>query len=337
MLDLIIIGAGPAGIHAAYMAQKFGLKAIVFEKDRIGQSWRRMFKGMTLLSPGHEKIDWTSLMPEFPIWKLPVGKPFQSAEEFVGYLEKIADNFKLNIMERAEVVDIALLDKGFRVYLENFHMDSKCIAAATGVFHNPYYPDIFGIHNNPHVIHAAFVHDTAPFKGKKIAIIGAGNSGVELAVALSGEAEVLLMCRDTVRYYSQTGRIFDVRGLSESIFKELVYFKIINCHEGCYVRGIEGGTIHLEDMPSLSFDKIILATGYRAALPPIMGGIMETDEKGFPITTNKGESVSINGLFFVGAMVGTERENAFIHGYREKIMGTVMEIREKLYGPMMPH
>lgn len=293
---------------------------------------------MFLLSPGHEKIDWTSLAPDYPIWKLPFHKPFQTTDEFVEYLVKMADHFSLNILERCQVLDISATGECFRVYMDDFHLDCRCLLISTGVFHNPYFPEIPGVEGNPRVIHSSQVRSPNQFKGKKITVVGAGNSGVELAVALSGESEVSIMCRENVRYYSSTGKLFDVRGLSESIFKELVYFKLINCFENCPMKAIEEGTIICKDGSRVEGDYVIMATGYRPVMLPLMGAHLETGLLGFPETLPTGESTSIPGLFFAGAIVGPEAENAFIHGYREKTGHTIMAVRETITGePMHMH
>ena len=335
MLDLLIIGAGPAGILAGYHAKRHGLEYMILEKDKIGQSWRRMFDGMTLLSPGHWKFDWTSLSPDFPIWNMDVHKPFQTVEEFVDYLVAFADEYKLKIMERSEVVDMSVTEDGFRVYTDNFNMDTKNLMLATGVFHNPYTPDYPGISDNPRVHHSSSVKDLKVFKGKKVAIVGSRNSGVELAVALSGDSEVTVICRDKVQYYLNTGLLSHVRGIYEGLFKELIKFNIIHCHENCTIERIEGGRIHCLNMPEMEVDEIIMATGFRSVMPPIMGAEIKTGFKDYPVKDKHGESISVPGLFFAGGIIGETVEKAVIHGFREDIEGTVMAVHEKIHGPMM--
>ena len=335
MLDLIIVGAGPAGLLAAYHAKRYGLKYTVLEKSKIGQSWRCMFDGMTLLSPGHWKFDWTSLSPDFPIWNMNVTKPFQTVEEFVQYLEAFADEYRLKIMERSEVVDIVPQEHGYRVYTDDFHLDSRYLMMATGVFHNPYLPDYPGIEDNPHVHHSSDVKDLNEFKGKKVAIVGSRNSGIELAVALSGYSEITVLCRDKVKYYLTTGMLSHVRGIYEGLFKELVKFNIIHCHENCTIEKIEGGRIFCRNMPSMDSDEIIMATGFRPVLLPIMGGELKMGFQEYPVRDEHGESVSMPGLFFAGGIIGDSVEKAVIHGFREDVEMTVMAIHEKIHGPMM--
>jgi len=335
MLDLIIIGAGPAGLLAAYHAQRYGLKYMVLEKGRIGQSWRKMQTGMMMLSPGHWKMDWTSLCPDFPIWKMDVNKPFARVEDFVRYLNAYADNYSLKILERSEVVDISATEDFFRIYTDNFHLDSKYLLVATGIFHNPYFPDIPGIDRNPLVCHNSQIRDLAPFRGKRIAIVGAGNSAVETAITLCGDSDIVFLCRDKVKYYSETGVLFHIRGIYGGIFRELVEFNLITCLENCNIERIEGGKIYCEKIPNLNVDAIILATGYRPATLPVMGAQVEKNSLGIPTTDSAGESVSIPGLFFAGGIIGDTKKNSFIHSFRPNVEKAVIAAREKIHGPMM--
>lgn len=327
---MIIIGGGPAGVLAAFHARRYGINHIVFEKGKIGQSWRNMYQGMKLLSPGHWKKDWTSFTSQFPIYAMPNSGPFPTGEEFVRYMEAFVDKYALKVLERSEVLDITKRENGFRVYLDDFYMDSRFLVISTGVFNNPYIPDIPGADYNPFVVHSAKVVSAEPYAGKRVAIIGAGNSGIELALALSAKADVSVFSRHDVKYFSQTGNITDVRGVSESLFKEMLNFKIVNCYEHIEIKGFNDGTIYFENMDSMSFDSIILATGYRPVLLPVMGAFHETRDMGFPLGDRFGESVSIPGLYYAGGIVGPERQNAFIHCFRRKIPRMMFKIRSQL-------
>jgi putative flavoprotein involved in K+ transport len=255
---------------------------------------------------------------------------FPSTEEFVSYMNAFVDKYSLKILERSEILDISLKENGFRVYLDDFYMDSKFLVMSTGTFNNPYIPDIKGIEDNPAVIHSSKITNSEPFTGKRVAIIGAGNSGIELALALSAKADVSVLCRGSIRYFSETGNITDVRGVSESLFKEMIGFKIVSCYENCNIKGLNNGTIFFEDMDPMEFDSVILATGYRPVLLPVMGGFHEAREKGYPVANRFGESTSMPGLYYAGGIVGPERQNAFIHCFRRKIPRMMFAIRRQL-------
>ena len=83
-LDAIVIGAGPAGVCASYYLKQYGMKHIVFEKGKIGESWRsQRWNSFRLNSPNR--------LTELPGNHYFRNEPenFSSASEYVSSLEKL--------------------------------------------------------------------------------------------------------------------------------------------------------------------------------------------------------------------------------------------------------
>ena len=103
MLDLIIIGAGPAGISAAYEAQKANLNYLVLEKNLIGNTIYQYPVGLTVFSTVNE----LELQPNtlFPAREKP------TREELLSYYTRFVLENKLNIQWEEEVTKVEKLDE----------------------------------------------------------------------------------------------------------------------------------------------------------------------------------------------------------------------------------
>lgn len=146
--ELIIIGAGPAGLKAGLDAGRQGIDYMILEKGEVAGAWREIRPDMPMLSPNHPQRDWTSISSQFPIWKLDVRRPFCSAEEFVTYLIKFSEHFNLNIKTGTTVAKISREGDHFKLDTSDGIFQARTVYNATGFFGNPFIPKIPGMRNN---------------------------------------------------------------------------------------------------------------------------------------------------------------------------------------------
>ena len=330
--DVIIVGAGPAGLLSSYYLKSFGVDSIILEAGRLGQSWRNMRDAMIMLSPADVRHDLTSLTFDSPISSvIKLKGPFATKEEFITYLELFVRDNSIEISENNMVSSISAEKNGFHISTDNGDLyKSPAVVVATGVAGNPYIPDIRGIKDNPFVYHSSKSKDLEDYRGKKVLIVGAGNSGAELAIELSGVASVTLAVRRTLQFYSKTNDLSNIRGLSESLLKELIKFNIIELREKCTIERIEGGRVSFMDKSVEEFDEILFATGYMPRLPIIKGVQVDKSDNGYPIVSANCESVSAKGLYFNGPLAHNNRYCAFIHCFRPMVEPMALEIAERL-------
>ena len=330
--DVIIVGAGPAGLLTSCYLKRFGLEPLILEGKRLGQSWRDMRDSMTMLSPADVRHDLTSLTFDRPISSaVKLKGPFATKEEFITYLEFFALDNALDISENSSVAAISAEENGFEVCTkEGSSYKSAVVVIATGVAGNPFMPDIQGMKNNPVVTHSSRSRNLEEYRGKKVLIVGAGNSGAELAIELSGVASITLAARSTLKYYSKTDDLSNIRGLSESLLKELIKFKIIELRENCILASIDSGKVSFMDGSCTDFDEVIFATGYMPRLPDVIGLQIEKTADGYPIVSANCESVSAKGLYFSGPLAHNNRFCSFIHCFRPMIEPMALEIASRL-------
>ena len=159
MYDVIIIGAGPAGITAGIYCQRANLKTIIFEKESIG--------GQIASSP---------LVENFPGFKS------VSGAELANNFYEQADSLGIPI----EIEEVTKITPGdiIKVETEYGEYETKTLIVATGSKHR-----LLGLPNEVELIGKGIAFcvscDGAFFKGKDIAVIGGGNTAVTNALYMA--------------------------------------------------------------------------------------------------------------------------------------------------------
>ena len=192
--DAVIIGAGPAGLATAAAAKARGLDAVILEKsDKVGSVWRRHYDRL------HLHTDRTrSGLPGFPMPKV-YGR-YPSRAQMVEYFEAYAEKFALKPVFGTTVSAVRREGALWRVEAGAETREAPIVVVATGWAdfpHSPTWPgmrDFAGL-----ILHSSVYRNPAPFKGKRVLVVGYGNSGAEIALDLSeANVDVTLAVRSPV-------------------------------------------------------------------------------------------------------------------------------------------
>ena len=185
MFDLIIIGAGPAGIAAAFEAKKAGLKYLVLEKGLIGNTIYQYPVGLTVFSTTNEL--------EFEEGGLKPAREKPTREELLSYYVRFVLDNDLNVLTEEKVhlvgkiehVDsVAANHMAFRVVTEKSFYDCTNVLFAIGAMD---YPRKLGVPGEDlPKVHHLFVEPYAYIR-KDALVVGGGNSAAEAALFLSEE------------------------------------------------------------------------------------------------------------------------------------------------------
>src|SRR5215203_5073803 len=184
MLDLIIIGAGPAGISAAYEAKKHNLEYLVIEKGLIGNTIYKYPVGLTVFSTTNEL--------EFVEGELDPAREKPTREELLSYYVRFVLDNELNVRTEETVLSVEKLDSsevqgpegGFRVLTEKGQYEARNVLFAIGSMNHPRKLGVPG--EDLPKVHDHF-RETYPWVRKKALVVGGGNSAGEAALFLAAE------------------------------------------------------------------------------------------------------------------------------------------------------
>ena len=187
-----IVGAGPAGLAALRALRGAGIDAVAYERGaRVGGVWTLERRPTAAYRSLH--LITSRARTEFAEHPMPAGTPDYPSREAVGeWLEEYADRFGLRDhirlgtpVERAERRD----GGGWRVHADG-PVDADVLVVASG--HNevakwpdPPYPGTF----DGEQLHALDYDDPAAFAGRRVLVVGIGNSALDIATDLSHHAE----------------------------------------------------------------------------------------------------------------------------------------------------
>ena len=172
---VLIIGAGPAGLALALELQRHGVRARLLEgAKRIGQSWRNRHEQLTLNT--HRRH---SSLPGLPIPR--EFGDYPNREAFISYLESCAETLPGQIQFETTAQAIKRSPDGWLVVTNGGEFTAENVVVATGSDQRPFMPEWPGADSfTGELIHAAHFRHADQYLGKKVMIVGAGNSGIDL-------------------------------------------------------------------------------------------------------------------------------------------------------------
>ncbi len=187
--SVCVVGAGPAGLAAAAMLAKAGARVVVLERTEVGASWTSRYDCLHL-----HTVRWLSGLPGYPIPRSS-GK-WPSRDGVVDYLRAYAARSALDVRASVDVDRIDREDERWVVRSAGGDVDADRVVVATGYSNVPFVPDWPGAFEGE-IVHSTAYRNPKPFRGRRVLVVGSGNSGAEIAADVSsgGAAEVLLSVR----------------------------------------------------------------------------------------------------------------------------------------------
>ncbi|HKS69782.1 MAG TPA: NAD(P)/FAD-dependent oxidoreductase, partial [Ktedonobacterales bacterium] len=193
--DVVIVGAGAAGLATAACLAQRGVRADVLEAGPdAGHTWASTYNALRL----HTVRRFSGL----PLYPMPRGYPrYAARDQVVTYLRDYAAHFGIQPHFGSAVTRATLAGDGWQVETRDGDTwQARVLVAASGVYANPYaamYPGQETYTGT--VMHSSEYRSPAAFKGQRVLVVGAGNSGAEIAVDLmDGGARVTVAIRQGV-------------------------------------------------------------------------------------------------------------------------------------------
>lgn len=314
---IIVVGAGQSGLAAAHALRDLSVDVVVLEAgDRPAGSWPRYYDSLTLFSPGRY-----SGMPDMPF----PGDPdhYPTRDGVVSYLERYAALLGIEIRTGARVDAIEPDGRGgFLVRIAGGDtLDAPGVVAASGAFGNPYAPVLPGQEDfGGEVLHVAAYRSPMPYAGKRVVVVGGGNSAVQVGYELAEIASVTLVTRRPPQFVPQVHNghdlhhWLDVTGFDMLPPAWLARFvtQTLVLDTGAYADAVASGLLPRRPMftaftpegvmwpdgTAEPVDVVIFATGYRPHLD-YLRPVGALDPEGAPLHAG-GISLTHPGLVYVG-------------------------------------
>jgi putative flavoprotein involved in K+ transport len=325
-VDVVVIGAGQAGLVMGYFLARQGLRFVILEAaDSIGAAWRTRWDSLRLFTPRRY-----SALAGLAIPGDPEGYP--TRDEVIAYLERYAARFELPVELDSPARSLTAEGGRFIVGLENRRLEADQVVVATGPFQVPNVPQLSS-ELSPEVFQA---HSTGYMKPGDVPegtvlVVGGGNTGYQIAQELSATHTVHLavgsrqtplpqrfLGRDLFWWLTKTGLIrktVDTRigrrlqhrdTLIGSSPRELRRRFGIDMRPR--VVGASGRTISFADGSELEVDAVIWATGYRSDYSWIEAPVLDGDGR----PRHRRGLTDVAGLYFLGLTWQHTRGSALI-------------------------
>lgn len=190
-VDIIIVGAGQAGLAVSHELSAAGVEHVVLERGRVGETWRHRWDTFCLVTP-----NWTVRLPGHP-YSGPDPDGFMPRDEIVATLEEYAGSFGAPVREGVTVAGVeSPPDGGFILHTTAGDLGSRALVLATGAFQRSHRPAAAetlpaGL---PQMDVDVYRNEGALPPGK-VLVVGSGQSGAQISEELrEAGREVVLAC-----------------------------------------------------------------------------------------------------------------------------------------------
>jgi putative flavoprotein involved in K+ transport len=177
-IEVLVVGAGQAGVAMSEHLASRGIRHLVLERHRIAERWR--------------SERWDSLVTNGPVWhdrfpglEFPDVGPddFASKEQVADYFVAYAEKYELPIRTGVEVISVRRHAgrPGFRVETSEGSIDARYVVAATGAFQHPVMPALVPSDSGFTQLHSSSYKNPRQLADGAVLVVGAGSSGVQIA------------------------------------------------------------------------------------------------------------------------------------------------------------
>ncbi|MFC0071242.1 ArsO family NAD(P)H-dependent flavin-containing monooxygenase [Umezawaea endophytica] len=178
-----MIGGGQAGLAAAYYLRRAGLDHVVLDaQTESGGAWPHGWDSLRLFSPARH-----SSLPGWPMPPFREGYP--PAAHVVEYLAAYEKRYDLPVQRPVRVRSVHRVHDGLRVETDTGDWTAGAVISATGTWWRPFVPAIPGRFSGRQ-LHTVEYRGPEEFAGRRVAVVGGGNSGAQIAADLAEHVDL---------------------------------------------------------------------------------------------------------------------------------------------------
>ena len=350
-VDVLVIGAGQAGLSVGYHLKKLGLSFVIVDAhDRIGDAWRKRWDTLRLFTPA--RYDGLDGLP-FPA----PANHFPTKDEMAGYLEQYAAHFQLPV--RTGVKVNRLWRQGERYFADAgaLRFETSHVVVAMSSYQGAKVP-AFARELSPDIVqlHSSEYKSLAQLQPGPVLVVGTANSGAELAAESAATHPTWIAGRDVGEIPFPITKAWVHRIVLPILFR-VVFHRILTVKTPMgrkarknrqsalnrirqrraelvragvqwveRVAGVTNGQPRLADGRTLDVRNVIWCTGYDLGLSWVELPVFEPD--GEPRHTS-GLVPGEPGLYFVGQHFQHSVSSTMVHGVGRDAARMVGMIRER--------
>lgn len=198
--DVVVIGGGPAGLATGYHLSRARADYVILDGQRApGGFWDRSWSGywdsLRLISPAEHSSLPGSWMPPEPGQELP------SAGHVADYLAAYERRYELPVRRPVTVTGVRRAEGALEVVASTGTWRARHVVSATGTWRRPYTPDHPGRDLfQGQQLHTADYRGPEEFAGRRVLVVGGGNSAAQLLADLADLAHTTWVARRPVRF-----------------------------------------------------------------------------------------------------------------------------------------
>ena len=351
--DVIVVGGGQAGLSMGYHLKRLGLRFVILDaNDRIGDAWRRRWDSLRLFTParycGLDGMRFPAAAGYFP-----------TKDEMADFLQAYAREFDLPVRSGVRVDAVRREGDRYIVEAGQWRLEAPHVVIAAASYQQPKLP-AFAADLDPSIcqIHSNDYKSPRQLKPGSVLLVGAGNSGAEIAMDAVRTHKVLLSGRHPGEIPFKTNTAFAIHVAGPIIFR-IVFHRLLTVdtppgrkakpnfvlHGGPLIRvktrdldaagvtrvarviGICDGQPLLEDGRMLAVENIVWCTGFRHGIDWVKLPVF--DESGRP-RQYRGVVDGEPGLYLVGLSFLHSPSSTMIHGVGRDARRVVDTIGERV-------
>ncbi len=332
----IVIGGSQAGLAVGYYLKQRDLSFVILdENDRIGDAWRKRWDSLRLFTPARYSGLPGMLCPGRP-WAYP------TKDEIGDYLQAYAREFALPVRTGVTVDRLSKAGDRFTVTCGEHTLFAENVVVATGAFHNPRVPSFArDLDKSIIQLHSKEYRRPSQIQKGAVLVVGAGNSGAEIAVELAPHHQTWLSGPDTGQEPARAG------GRLDHLLTPMMWFmatrltvktalgRKLRDHFLDPPRGIPLGRVRRKDFAPAGIKRVPRMTGVKNGYPLLEDGTALTvsnviwctgfrpnfdwidlslpTHNGLP-THDRGIVESCPGLYFIGLLFLYSLSSALVGG-----------------------
>lgn len=321
-MDCVVIGGSQAGLAVGYHLRRAGRRFVILdEHPRVGDAWRNRWDTLQLFTPAQYS--------GLPGMRFPgSSSAYPTKDDVADYLEAYAREFDLPIRTAVKVERLSSAADRFEVCCGDEMVTATNVVVATGAYHHPRVPAFAaGLDRAIVQLHSSAYRNRSQLREGGVLVVGAGNSGAEIAMGLAGHHQTWLSGPDTGQEPTRAGSVPDrlftpiMWLVATRLTIRSVMGRKLRDHFLDPPRGIPLGRVRRKDIVAAGIQRVGRTAGVRDGFPLLDDGrVLQVSNviwctgyvpdfkwvdlplgtsRGFPLN-DRGVVESQPGLYFIG-------------------------------------